>query len=70
MLTYEVSNTGEKSVTVDGLGVLSPGQIMIVGVEAAKQFENSRGLSLAQATMPEGVKVFVESIVAEGGKNE
>jgi hypothetical protein len=65
MLTYEVSNTGEKSVTVDGLGVLSAGQTMIVSDEARKQFENTRGLTLAQARMPEGVAVTVGVIGKE-----
>lgn len=61
MLTYTVSNTGEESVTVDGLGVLSPGQVRVVKEQEAEAFRNTRGLSLAQARMPKGVSVEVFS---------
>lgn len=67
MLTITVSNTGEGPVTVDGLGVLSPGENRVVDEAALKAFEQIRGLSIVRARMPEGVTVSVE---AEGGKDE
>lgn len=56
MVTYEVTNTREETVTVDGLGVLPPG-VTVVDQEQAASFAHMRGLTLAQAGMPEGVKV-------------
>lgn len=59
MLTIAVRNTGEGSVTVDGLGVLSPGETRFVSEQEQKAFEQMRGLAVTRARMPQGVVVSV-----------
>lgn len=66
MLTIKVANTGESSVTVDGLGVLSPGEVLMVGEDGQKAFIATRGLSLAQARIPQGVGV---TVILDSGKD-
>jgi hypothetical protein len=59
MLTIAVRNTGEGSAVVDGLGVLSPGEVRFVNGEEQKAFEQIRGLAVTRARMPQGVVVTV-----------
>jgi hypothetical protein len=70
MIEYVVENTTGESVTVDGLGVLLPWSIDVVGPERVQMFEHVRGLKLTQAHMPGGielhVRVFDDADTVEG----
>lgn len=59
MLTYEVRSTREDSVTVDGLGVLSPGESRVLSADALESFVHVRGLMPNRVNLPEGVYVSV-----------
>lgn len=63
---YTLTSRREDSVTIDGLGVLAPGETLQVDEGAAEAFKLQRGLSLAQATMPEGV----DAVVVLGAEGE
>lgn len=61
-MKYQVSNTREESVVVDGLGVLSAHQTLEIDhdSETDRQFFGMRGLTLAQAGLPAGVEVLID----------
>lgn len=59
MFEYEVTNTREEAVTVDGLDVLPPGVTTCYTQEDADVFKHLRGLSLTTANVPEGVEVTI-----------
>lgn len=67
-LRYEVVNTSEESVVIDGLGVIPPKTTASYDEEAAKGFQFTRGLPLTQVRMPEGAKLYVE--VTPSASNE
>lgn len=67
MLRYEVTNTREESVTVDGLGVLPPKSTQEFDEVAGENFRLVRGMSLVLAGLPQGVELSVQ-IVRDGTK--
>jgi len=58
-MKYQLASRREEAVTVDGLGVLQPGETYEVDEQAAENFRLFRGLSLVQAGLPEGVEVTI-----------
>ena len=56
---YEVTNTREEAVTVDGLDVLPPKSTTSYNYKAAEDFEQMRGLKLNQGNLPEGVELTI-----------
>ena len=58
-MRYLLASRREEPVTVDGLGVLQPGVVKEVTDDEAALFFLGRGLTLAQAGLPEGVEVGV-----------
>ena len=56
---YEVENTLEESVTIDGLGVLPPKSSTVVNYLQAENFRSMRGLNLTQVRLPEGVEIQI-----------
>lgn len=66
-MKYQLASRREEAVTVDGLGVLQPGEERVVTEQEAEAFKLQRGLSLAQAGLPEGVEV---TIVFDGDTQE
>jgi hypothetical protein len=56
-IRYEVENTLEESVTIDGLGVLPPKSTTVINPDAVANFHFSRGLHLSQVNLPKGVEV-------------
>lgn len=67
MFEYEVTNTREEAVTVDGLDVLPPDSTTSYTQKDADNFEFMRGLKLVSGNMPEGVEV---TIVSHGTKED
>lgn len=58
-MKYQLASRREEAVTVDGLGVLQPGETYEVDEGAAEAFRLFRGLSLPQVHLPEGVELTV-----------
>lgn len=63
-MKHKLTSHREDSVTVDGLGVLSPAteegpSVMMVDDDAARMFYHLRGLPLAQAYLLEGVELSI-----------
>lgn len=56
---YELENTNPDDVPVDNFGVLPGGSVVRVTDVQAQNFEWLRGLTLAQAKLPDGVVVHV-----------
>ncbi len=57
-MRYVLTSTHNRAVRVDGLGVIRPGETEI-SPEVAERFKHQRGLTLVQASLPEGVEVAV-----------
>lgn len=63
-MQYWLASQRDEAVTVEGLGVLPPAaqegpSVTVVGEVAAEHFRLARGLTLAQAKLPDGVEVAV-----------
>lgn len=58
-MKYQLASRREETVTIDGLGVLQPDEVKDVTDLEAENFFRSRGLTLAQVRLPEGVEVTV-----------
>lgn len=52
---YELTNTKQEEVTVDGLGVLPPNMTVVFTEEDSIRFARDRGVQLTNAYLPEGV---------------
>jgi hypothetical protein len=59
VLSYELTNTREEAVTVDGLDVLPPKSTVSFTADQAGGFHFARGLQLTNANVPRGVRVCV-----------
>jgi hypothetical protein len=64
-MKFQLASRREEAVTVDGLGVLQPGEIRDVTEQEAEAFRVFRGLSLAQAGLPKGVDVTVMLVATD-----
>jgi hypothetical protein len=66
VLTYRVVNTTNRSIVVDGLGVLEPEQTREFTSAEAEGFAYQRGVQLLQTNVPDGVEVTVITGSEEG----
>lgn len=58
-MKYQVTNNTERSIVVDGLGVIGPGLFRMFTQDDANRFEETRGLKLPLVGLPEGVELTV-----------